>query len=346
MPVRFGIISAAGIAEKVVGVMKQSKHAEFVCVGARDLEKAKAFALKNNIPRAYGTYEEVLSDKDVQAVYIPVPTALRLEWVIKAANAKKHVLVEKPFASADQVKQMQEACISNGVHFMDNTMHLHHLRTKYVEEKFLNSNGFELHRVNNALSYYTMNDYPTNIRFNPKLEPLGALGDLGWYTTRNILWAFKYQLPVSVTASGHFDDQTGTLMDVSAILNFPNNKTATFNVSFKDVTRQHTELVSAGTLIRYEGFVLPFENEPYVFPRESYNPRQTITVGDVNGNTQTVTIDACDQVIKLFEQYEKDVANEESIKKAQKWAEESVRTSIVLDAVLKSIKTNTTVSLQ
>ncbi|KAL0478953.1 oxidoreductase [Acrasis kona] len=191
---RFGIISAAGIAEKVVAVMNSSKHATPVCVGARDVEKAKAFASRHKIPRAYGSYDEVIADREVDAVYIPVPTALRLEWVIKAAQAKKHVLAEKPFASADEVKKMRQVCNENGVHFMDNTMHLHHLRTRYVEDNYLNSGDFELNRVNNTFSWCLTTDYPNNVRFNTKLEPLGALGDLGWYCIRNILWAFRYQV--------------------------------------------------------------------------------------------------------------------------------------------------------
>lgn len=88
----FGIISTANIAIKVSRAIFQTGDSKVVAIASRSLEKAKEFAQKNNIPKFYGSYEEILNDKDVQAIYIPLPTSLCKEWCIKSAKAKKHVL--------------------------------------------------------------------------------------------------------------------------------------------------------------------------------------------------------------------------------------------------------------
>jgi predicted dehydrogenase len=116
--IRFGILSTANIAKVVSNAMHQSDYAAPLAVASRDLQKAEAFARENNIPRAYDSYDALLSDPDIDAIYLPLPTNLRTEWAIKSANAKKHVLVEKPLASAQDVRRMRQACSDNGVHFM------------------------------------------------------------------------------------------------------------------------------------------------------------------------------------------------------------------------------------
>lgn len=133
---RFGILSTANIGVKVSAAMHESSNAAPLAVGSRDLEKAKEFATKNNIPRAYGSYEAVINDPDVDAIYLPLPTAFRTEWAIKSARAGKHILVEKPLGSAQDVREMRTACEENGVHFMDNTMWVHHTRYAYNKHFF------------------------------------------------------------------------------------------------------------------------------------------------------------------------------------------------------------------
>lgn len=98
-----------------------------------------------------------------------------------------------------------------------------------------------------------MNNYPNDVRFNIELEPNGALGDLGWYCIGQILWAYDFELPVSVLGKGYIDPLTGALLDCSCILNFSKHRTATFDCSLRDVTRQSFELVGADKLIRCDG---------------------------------------------------------------------------------------------
>lgn len=145
--VRVGIISTAGIANKVVHTCQASPLLSVVAVGSRDENKAKEFATKHNITHHYGNYEvgkglqkrktdtqDVLNDPEVDVVYIPLPTSMHKEWTIKAAKKGKHVLYvitfqflflrcEKPVAAtSEEVKEMIEACKENNVQFMDGVM--------------------------------------------------------------------------------------------------------------------------------------------------------------------------------------------------------------------------------
>jgi predicted dehydrogenase len=89
---KFGILSTAKIARKVSKAIHGSKNGKLIAVASRNLEKAKQFASENNIPKYYGTYDELLQDKEVEAIYVPLPTTLATEWCIKIANSGKHVL--------------------------------------------------------------------------------------------------------------------------------------------------------------------------------------------------------------------------------------------------------------
>lgn len=132
--VRIGIIGCAEIARKLCRAISLSPNAILWAIGSRSLDKAKSFASKNGLSttsvRLYGSYEEVVEDPSVDAVYLPLPTSLHVEWAFLAAQCKKHILLEKPVAlDLPQLDQILEVCSSNGVQFMDGTMWLHHPRT-------------------------------------------------------------------------------------------------------------------------------------------------------------------------------------------------------------------------
>lgn len=129
---RWGILSAAGIAHKVHRAIAQSQSSEVVAVASRSLDRAREWAAERQVPRFYGSYEELLADAEVQAVYIPLPTTLKCEWAVRCANAGKHILVEKPFANAEEVQTMIDACRRNGVVFLDGTMWPHNHRSAEV----------------------------------------------------------------------------------------------------------------------------------------------------------------------------------------------------------------------
>ncbi|KAI4352800.1 hypothetical protein L6164_007019 [Bauhinia variegata] len=131
--IRFGIIGCASIAGKVSRAITLAPNAALHAVGSRSLEKAIKFAADNGFPphaKIYGSYEAVLDDPDVDAVYIPIPTSMHVQWAVLAAEKKKHVLLEKPVAlNAAEFDKIIEACEANGVQLMDGTQWIHFPRT-------------------------------------------------------------------------------------------------------------------------------------------------------------------------------------------------------------------------
>ncbi|KAL6984217.1 hypothetical protein U1Q18_017594 [Sarracenia purpurea var. burkii] len=132
-PVRFGILGCADIARKMSRAIALAPNGALYAVASRSIEKASSFASANGFPasaKIYGSYEALLEDPEVDAVYVPLPTSLHVLWAVSAAEKKKHVLLEKPVAlNAAELEKILEACESNGVQFMDATMWMHHPRT-------------------------------------------------------------------------------------------------------------------------------------------------------------------------------------------------------------------------
>jgi predicted dehydrogenase len=338
MALRWGILAAANIANKVSDAIHRAHNATLVAVASRDITKAESFAKKNNIPKWYGSYEELLADKDIDVVYIPLPTILRAQWAIKAAKAGKHILVDKPAAvSAEELREIGKACKENDVHYMDATMWVHARRTKEIEEKYLKDPEFKITRVNNALSFSNMHIHPQDIRFQPTLEPTGAVGDLAWYNVGNILWAYQWkELPTSVIALGRFSDVTGSITALEGILIFANGRRGTFNCSFHDATRQMTEIVTEKNVLTIPDVWFPYNNEPFVFPRETYNNKAEYSVKESGKEAQTFTVDDEKNVVLMIERFSDECNGKWST--SESWFLKSELIMRVLDAVHESIK--------
>ncbi|GAB4861060.1 hypothetical protein Ancab_036219 [Ancistrocladus abbreviatus] len=131
-------LGCADIARKLSRAIKLAPNAAIHAIGSRSVQKAREYAESNGYPpstKIYGSYEEVLDDPDVDAVYIPLPTVLHLRYAVLAAEKKKHVLLEKPVApNVAELDKILEACEANGVQFMDSTMWMHHPRTAKMKE--------------------------------------------------------------------------------------------------------------------------------------------------------------------------------------------------------------------
>jgi predicted dehydrogenase len=176
---RLGIVSTADINTKLLAGAAESSRIDVVAVGSRDLARAEAFAAHHGIPRAYGSYEEVLADPEVEAVYIPLPNTLHCEWSIKAVEAGKHVLCEKPMSrhTAD-VEAAFDAAERNGRLLTEAFMYRHHPQTARLLELVAEGAIGELRLVRSAFSY---SKYDTDdIRLRPDLEG-GGLMDVGCY---------------------------------------------------------------------------------------------------------------------------------------------------------------------
>ena len=217
-PVSWGVLSTANIGiAKVIPAMQRSELSPVTAIASRSADNASKAAEKLGIPKSYGSYEELLADDGVEAVYIPLPNHLHPEWTIAAAEAGKHVLCEKPLAmSSAAAREMTEACDAAGVMLMEAFMYRHH--PLWVETRRLIDGGAigELTVVDAIFSYF--NDDPSNIRNIPEVGG-GALYDIGCYPINVARMLFGGE-PTQVKGSLRRDAVMGVDVVTSAILRF------------------------------------------------------------------------------------------------------------------------------
>ncbi len=252
---RWGVISTARIAtEKVIPGMKKSQLSRVDAIASRSLDTAERAAGELGVERAYGSYEELLSDPDVEAVYIPLPNHLHLEWTKAAAAAGKHILCEKPLAmTAGEAREMVEICHSAGVLLMEAFMY--RLHPMWVKTKELIDNGAigEVRAVQTVFSYF--NDDPTNIRNIPEVGG-GALYDIGCYAINVARLIFGGE-PGEVKASVRRDEVLGTDIVTSGLLDF-GGRHATFICSTQLEANQQVDILGTeGRLVVEIPFNIP-----------------------------------------------------------------------------------------
>lgn len=217
-PVSWGVLSTADIGlKKVIPAMQSSELSRVTGIASRDSGKAQEAADDLGIEKAYGSYEDLLSDPDIEAVYIPLPNHMHLEWTTAAARAGKHVLCEKPIAmTSDDARRMVEACEKEGVLLMEAFMYrMHPMWHKVVALIDAGAIG-DLRSVQTVFSYF--NDDPSNIRNIPEVGG-GALYDIGCYAVNTARMLFRSE-PTDVKASIRRDDTLGTDIVTSALLDF------------------------------------------------------------------------------------------------------------------------------
>jgi predicted dehydrogenase len=210
---RWGILGAATIARKNWQSIRDAGNATLVAVASRDAQRSAQFVAEcqrkvpfPQPPAALGSYEELIARPDIDAIYLPLPTGLRKDWAIRAANAGKHVMVEKPVgATVADAEAILAACERNRVQFMDGVMFNHSRRLAEMRQVLDDGKSVgEIRRIATQFSFLGNDDFfRGNIRVDSNLEPLGCLGDLGWYCVRFSLWAMRYQMPRSASGLPH-----------------------------------------------------------------------------------------------------------------------------------------------
>ena len=226
---RWGILSTANIArEKVIPGIQRAARCRIVAIASRDLERSRRVAAEAGIPTAHGSYEALLADPGVEAVYIPLPNHLHAEWTIAAARAGKHVLCEKPLAmtSADAERMVAVAEVE-GVHLMEAFMYRLHPSWVAVRDLVASGRIGRLLAVQSWFSYF--NDDPANIR-NIREVGGGALFDIGCYNVNLSRMLFASE-PTRVEASILRDPGSGVDILTSGLLGFEGGGVATFTCS-------------------------------------------------------------------------------------------------------------------
>ena len=227
---RWGVVGTGGIANSMAGMIKMADAAELSAVSSRRMETAREYAKAHDVPNAFDSWQEMIGSDTVDAVYVATPTSVREAICVAAAKGGKHVLGEKPFASLPSVNRITAACRDNGVAFMDGTHFVHHPRTLDIKRHREDRLGL-VWAVASAFQFNLADR--GNIRFNPELEPMGAIGDAGWYNMRA---AVEYLPPGVVldTATAHLrrDASTGAALSGSGVLRFTDGSTSTWNCGF------------------------------------------------------------------------------------------------------------------
>ncbi|XP_027358535.1 uncharacterized oxidoreductase At4g09670-like [Abrus precatorius] len=345
--IRFGMIGCADIARKISRAIALAPNATLYAVGSRSLDKARRFAAANGFPdgaKVYGSYEAVLDDPDVDAVYMPLPTSLHVRWAVLAARKKKHVLLEKPVAlNAAEFDQIVEACESNGVQLMDGTMWIHHPRTASMREFLSDAHRFgQLKSIHTCFTFAADADFLENdIRVKPDLDSLGSLGDEGWYCIRAILWAANYELPKTVLASPKPElNQAGVILSCGATIYWEDGKVATFYCSFlSNLTMDITAVGTKGTLHVHD-FIIPYEEKEATFYAASESGFDDLVTKWGSQPSTHIIKNETPQEVLMVREFARLVAdiNSNNSKPEKKWPTISRKTQLVLDAVKASIE--------
>lgn len=345
--IRFGIVGCANIAIKVSRAISLAPNAVIVAVGSRSLTKAQSFISGNgldpNAVKAYGSYDEVLEDSTVDAVYMPLPTSLHVKWATKAAEKGKHLLLEKPCAlNVAELDLILGKCEQSRVQFMDGTMWMHHPRTEKMKQLLLDPDQFgQLRMVNSLFTFPVSSDFLENdIRVKPDLDALGALGDIGWYCIRSVLLASNFQLPKQAVALRNpVLNTAGVILSCGASLVWDDGKVATFHCSFlSHLTMQLTAIGTKGTLT-VNDFVIPFEEKCAEFIFLSEGGFNELVSGWRKVPSNHVVNTELPQEARMVAEFSRLVGGVKSNGMAPevKWPQVTRKTQLVLDAVKASI---------
>ena len=299
---RWGILSTAKIAvEKVVPGMRTADRCEVVAIASRDAARGREVADRLNIPTAHGSYEALLADDGIDAVYIPLPNHLHAEWTIAAARAGKHVLCEKPLAmNAEEAERMVEACASAGVRLMEAFMYRLHPSWEAVRELVAGGRIGELRAVQVWFSYF--NDEPENIRNIAEFGG-GGLLDIGCYCVNVSRMLFGSE-PSNVGAAVTRDPDMGVDVLASAILEF-GDSVASFTCSTRVETDQRVHVYGTeGRISVGIPFNIPPDRPTEVFVTAGGDP-------PVAPATEVLTFQAADQYGVQAERFARAVLDDE-----------------------------------
>lgn len=239
----WGILGTATIAKgSMIPGIKESKTGVVKAVSSRSLEKAQAFASELEIETAYGTYEDLLADPSIDAVYIPLPNHLHKEWVIRAAEAKKHVLCEKPIAlNRSELEEMKQACETNGVLLLEAFMYRYQERYKRIRSHIENGDIGELRGIRSSFSFNNAGDLD-NFRVQKEYGG-GSLYDIGVYPLSLARMIFNEE-PEAITVHPFAPESHNHVDMVAAgLVEFSNGRFLTFDCGMWAAFRNDAELL-------------------------------------------------------------------------------------------------------
>lgn len=262
--VRWGVLSTANIGRAAVNpAIQESVNGTLDAVASRDGERARVFAAEHGIGRAHGSYEALLDDPEIDAVYIPLPNALHREWTVRAARAGKHVLCEKPMAlDGGECEEMAAAAREAGVLLMEAFMYRFHPRTERVLGMLAEGRVGEPRSVRSAFTFRLTR--PDNIRLDPTLGG-GALMDVGCYCV-NVARTLAGAEPVEAMATARWTER-GVDDELTGVLRFPSGLTAHFDAALTMERCEFYEVAGPDGHLRVDAAFLPGTGEVVIEER-------------------------------------------------------------------------------
>jgi predicted dehydrogenase len=330
---RFGVLSTANIGlKKVIPAMQRGQSTTVAAIASRDLAKAKEAAAALDIPTSYGSYEELLADPDIDAIYNPLPNPLHVPWTTKAAEAGKHVLCEKPLSmTVAEAKTLLEVRERTGVKICEAFMIRSFQQWLRLRELLDQGRVGELRSVTGFFSYFNIN--PANIR-NRVETGGGAVYDIGCYCIHASRYAFGRE-PVRVVAAIDRDPEMGTDRLASALLDFSSGQ-ATFTCSTQLIPYQRVHFLGTRGRIELE---IPF-NAPNDRPTRLFID----STGDLSGSgVSTEVFPVGDQYTQQGDAFAKAVREDTEVPVS---LEDSIGNMAVIEAIFRSADSGQWVSPQ
>lgn len=311
--VRWGILGVAKINDRLLPAFAKMASGRLSAIASRSAERAAEAAAAADLSKSYGTYNSLLNDPDIDAVYIPLPNAVHAEWTRRAADRGKHVLCEKPLTpTADEAQAVVDDCRSKNVRLMDGFMWPHHPRTAELKRLIASGRIGRVDHVHGTFSFPLPLD-ASNIRLQPG-QGGGSLLDVGCYPVYGIRWAFGEE-PIRVFAAAEFE--YGVDLSIAGTLWFPGGRTATFDCAFTRPLRQHFEIVGTAGVISVPKMWLPDVEAEYW----------------VDGKRHVAACES--QIVCMLDEFNAAVLEGRDPVPA---AEEAVKTLRVIDALVRSAR--------
>ncbi len=321
--IRWGVLSTAAIGvKKVIPAMQQGQYSTVTAIASRDFAKAQQAAKTLGIPTAYGSYEELLADPNIDAVYNPLPNQLHIPWTAKAAEAGKHVLCEKPLSmTVAEAKSLIPVSNRTGVKIGEAFMIRSFPQWLRLRELLKQGRVGELRSVVGVFSYFNVD--PANIR-NQVEAGGGALMDIGCYLIHASRYAFAAE-PTRVVSRLERDPQMHTDRLTSALLDFPAGQ-AIFTCSTQLVPYQRVHFLGTRGRIEIEiPFNAPIERPTRIFIDDG---------GDLTGKTiSTETFPTANQYIMQGDDFSQAILNNTEVPVP---LEDAIKNMAVIEAVFKS----------
>ena len=334
---RMGIVGTGMIANVMAKAIAESATAQLVAVSSRRLATAQEFAEQFEAAKAFDSWQKMIDWSGIDAVYVAVPTSVKEEVGVAAAQAGKHVLADKPFVSLASLQNITAACRTNHVAFMDATHFVHHPRTQNIHKNINKAIGTP-QAVRTSFFFPFMDR--SNIRFNPQVEPTGALGDMAWYSMRAVVEFLPTDTPLkTIETFIQRDDETNTIIRAAGLLAFENGMTSTWDIGYNaGVCIMDLDILGTTGMISLDDFVLdwakgfafdnPQHSVGYTVRTDMASPKDFQFIATPSTKTQQALM--IEDFVALTQNLEQSDRLEASINKSE-------RTQSLLDAIWEKV---------